>query len=148
MSAIAEMFGCIGKNIMQHAVAGNSTTERGYLPTAGTKSISVVCPITTGHGTAMTLTLKTADDAAGTNTTVLTENVAVYLNGVRQADAKAGTVPNTYYALGGVYLKNVIVFEVPSILIPTGKYLGIACDSGSASNVYSAIALEDTFYKG
>lgn len=147
MDIFGDSFKAKGTNVIQHGVAGNSTTERGYLPTQGIKMILVVCPITVGHGTAITLTLKTADDAAGTNTTALTENVPNWINNVKQTAAKAAALPNTYYGLGGIYLKNVVVFQVPANLVPEGKYLGIACDNGNASNMYSAIALEDTYYK-
>ena len=143
----SQIFKAKGINIIQHYRAGNDATELCYLPTKGISLITVVCPITTGHGTATTLTLSTADDAAATGTTALTDNVAVWVNNVRATDAKAGTIPNTYFALGGIYLKNVIMFEVPAILIPTGKYLGIKCNAGAAGNLYSAIALEDTYYK-
>jgi hypothetical protein len=144
MSSIAEKFKL---QSIQHARAGDSATELDILPTAGVRTISVVCQITTGHGTAMIMTLSTADDAAGTNTAVLTENVPVYLNGVRQTDAKACTIQNTYNGLG--LLKNFVVFEVPANIIPTGKYLGIHLTAGGNSgNILSAVAVEDTYYKG
>ena len=144
MSSIAEKFKMAA--ILQHKVAGNVTTEVDYLPTKGIEVISIVCPVVVGHGTIVTLTLATADDAAGTNTTALTEDVAVYLNNVRTTDAKAGSVPATYFALS--LLNNFIVFEVPAHLVPEGKYLGIAANAGNATNYYSAIAIEDTYYKG
>lgn len=148
MSAIAENFKIIGTHIIQHYRAGNVTTELDYLPTKGCDMISIVCPVLMGNATIVTLTLKTAADAAATSSTALTENVHVWLNGVQLADAKAGSVPAAYYTYGGIYLKNVLVFEVPAIIVPEGKYLGIACNAGSANNYYTAVAIERTYYKG
>ncbi len=144
MNAIAEKFNLAA--ILQHYRAGNSTTKAGYLVTNGVSTVSVVCPILTGHATAMTLTLETANDNAGTGATALTENVRVYINGERQADAKAATIPNTFYGLGKV--ANFVVFEIPAIILPEGKYLTIGCDAGNSGNYYTAIAVEDTYYKG
>lgn len=150
MNSIAELFKCAA--ILHHARAGNVTTEVDYLPTNGIKNISIVCPVVMGNATIVTLTLSTADDAAGTNTTALTENVPIWLynstypTGKRQTDAKAGSVPAANYTDG--ILNNFLVFEVPAIIVPETKYLGIKCNAGSASNLYTAIAIEDTFYKG
>jgi hypothetical protein len=136
----------LNPEIIQHGRAGNVTTEVDYLPTPGVRTIYVVCPVTMGHATIVTLTLATADDAAGTNTTALTANVPVFVNGVRAAaDAKAGSVPAANYTNG--ILSNFIVFEVPANLVPEDKYLGIACNAGSASNTYSAFAFEDVYYQ-
>jgi len=150
MSSIAEMFKCAA--ILQQGTTGDTVTEVDYLPTAGVGIISVVCPVVMGHATIVTLTLSTADDAAATNTTALTDNVPIWLynstypTGARQTDAKAGSVPAANFTNG--ILTNFLVFEVPSILVPSGKYLGVHCNAGNASNVYSAFILEDTYYNG
>jgi hypothetical protein len=141
MSSIAEKFFADGDNILAHGVAGNVETFIGYLPTAGTSVISILIPVTMGNSANMTITVKTADDTSGTNATALTENCPVYRDGVKQTSAKAITETE---ATGDFFH----VIEVPSILIPAGKYIGVYADAGSASNKYSAIALEDTFYKG
>jgi hypothetical protein len=141
MSSIAEKFFADGDNILHHGRAGNSTTFVGYLPTAGIKTISMVIPITMGNSTDMTITVKTADDTSGTNATALTENCPVYRDGVKQTSAKAVTETQA----SGDYFH---VIEIPAAIIPDGKYLGCYADNGSASNSFSAIALEDTYYKG
>ena len=141
MSSIAEKFFADGDNILCHGVAGNVTTFVGYLPTKGIDSINFLIPITMGNAADMTITIKTADDTSGTNATALTANCPVYRDGVRQSDAKAVTETQA----SGDYFH---VIEVPAILIPEGKYIGVYADAGSASNKYSAIALEDHTYKG
>jgi hypothetical protein len=141
MCSIAEMFFADGDNILQHGVAGNTETFVGYLPTAGIKSISMVILATMGNSTDMNITIKTADDAAGTNPTALTQTCPVYRDGVRQTDAKAIVESQAT----GDYFH---VVEIPAAIIPAGKYIGVYADAGSASNKYSAIAIEDTYYKG
>lgn len=141
MSSIAEKFYAPGANVLQHATAGNVTTFVGYAPTAGVKTVSLFVIATMGNATDMTITVKTADDSSGTNAAVLTEVVPLYKDGAKQTSAKAFTEG----AATGTY---VYVFEVPAIIIPASKYLGVYADAGSASNKYTAIAIEDTYYKG
>lgn len=141
MSSIAENFFADGDNILCHGVAGNVTTMVAYLPTAGVKTISFLIPITMGASNDMTITIKTCDDASGTSATALSENCPVYRDGVKQTAAKAVTETE---ATGDFFH----VIEVPASIIPAGKYIGAYADSGSASNKYSCIALEDTYYKG
>ena len=141
MSSIAEKFFADGDNILHHGTAGNVTTFVGYLPTAGIDTISFLIPITMGNATDMTVTIQTADDTAGTNATALTETCPVYRDGTKGTAAKAVTESQS----SGDYFH---VIEVKANLIPAGKYIGCSCDAGSASNKFSAIAMEDTYYKG
>jgi hypothetical protein len=138
---IAEFFKCPGANVLQHKTAGNSTTFVGYLPTKGIRSVSLLCIAEMGNSTDMTITVKTADDSSGTNPTVLTQNVAVYKDGVKLTAAQAFTET----AATG---KTVYLIEIPASIIPADKYVGVYADSGSASNGYTVIAIEDTYYKG
>ena len=142
MSSIAEMFFADGDNILNNGTAANSNTFVGYLPTAGISTIIFLIPITIGASNDVTITITTADDASGTSSTALTENCPVYRNGVKQTAAKAvvesSNTNDDYFH----------VIEVPAAIIPAGKYIGAKSDAGSASNKYSVIALEDTYYKG
>lgn len=139
---ISENFQIPGAQVLNNGTAGNSTTYVGYLPAEGVKNISIVVPITMANAADETITVKTADDAAGTNATALTENIQVYKDGVRATDAKAFTET----AATGTY---VYVFEVPAAIIPDGKFIGVVqSETGSASNIYSALAFEDSYYKG
>ena len=139
---ISENFTLPGAQVLNHGTAGNSTTFVGYLPSQGVRSISIVVPITMGNAGDETITVKTADDASGTNPTVLTQNIPIYKDGVRATDAKAFTET----AATGNF---VYVFEVPASIIPEGKYIGVVqSETGSASSIYSAIAIEDPYYKG
>lgn len=141
MSSIAEKFFADGDNILHHGVAGNVETFVGYLPTAGVSTISFLIPFTMGNSTDAVITIKTADDSSGTNAAVLTEDCPYYINGVKQTAAKAATEDD---ATGDFFH----VIEVPASIIPAGKYIGAYANAGSASNKFSVIALEDTYYKG
>jgi hypothetical protein len=138
MSSIAEKF----KGTVLHCGVGGATeTFSGYLPTAGVSMISFLIPIKMGAGTDMTITIKTADSAAGSTPVALTEVCPVYRDGVKQTSAKAVTET----AATGSYFH---VIEVPAGIIPAGKYIGAYADAGSGSNLFGVIALEDTYYKG
>lgn len=141
MSSIAEKFFADGDNILHNGVAGNVETFVGYLPTAGVNMISFLIPVTMGASNDLTITIKTADDTSGTSAAALSENCPVYRDGVKQTSAKAITET----AASGDYFH---VIQVKANLIPAGKYIGAYCDAGSASNKFSVIALEDTYYKG
>lgn len=132
--------------VLQHATTADTTTFVGYLPANGVRSLSILCVAEMGNAADMTITVNTADDAAGTNATALTVTVPIYkaTSGaawVRQTDAKAFTET----AATGTFLYS---FEIPASIVPETKYIGVFADSGNASNVYSAIVLEDTYYKG
>ena len=86
MSSIAEKF----KGTVLHCGVGGATmTFSGYLPTAGVSMISLLVSMKMGASNDMTITVKTADDAVGTNAAVLTEVCPVYHNGVKQKIGRA-----------------------------------------------------------
>ena len=110
------------------------------LPTAGAKSQILRCIATMGNAADLVLTPKTADDAAGTNAAAIAENVAIYVNGVRQTDAKAATV--------GAATGNFIVdFVIPPQIIPEGKYVGMSYANSHADNLMTCIIVEDAAYR-
>jgi hypothetical protein len=141
MSSIAEKFELPGAQVLQHGTAGNTSTFVGYLPANGVDTISFVCPVTMGDGTDLVVEVKTANDSSGTSATALTATVPLYKDGVKQTSAKSFTEASS----SGTY---VYILEVPAILIPDGKYIGIYASAGGAGSKYSCIAIEDTYYKG
>lgn len=141
MYKISEIFDCQGGNVLQHGVAGNVETFVGFLPSGGVRNISLVIVGTMGDATDMNITVKTADDSAGTNPVALSINVPIWKDNVRQDNAKAVA----FTASTGTY---TFVVEVDAALVPADKYIGVYADAGNASNKYTAIAFEDTYYKG
>ncbi|SHH86733.1 hypothetical protein [Desulfosporosinus lacus] len=110
------------------------------LPTGGAKSQILRCIVTMGDATDLVLTPKTADDAAGTNAAAVAADLPIYVNGVRQTDAKAYTVAD---ATGNF----IVDFVVDPAIIPTGKYIGMSYGNSNAANLMCATIVEDVAYK-
>lgn len=137
---LIEKFSCKGTNVLHHKTAGNSTTYVGILPTGGTKTISFLVIVSKGSSTALTLEVKTADAANGTNAVALVDVVPIYRDNIRLTDGKSITET----ASSGTF---VYTIDVPSTLIPDGKYIGVAAASGgNASDTFTVIALPETYY--
>ena len=113
----------------------------GILP-AKSKSVAVVCSVTMANAADLTLSLVTADDASGTTPVAITEAVPVYVDDIRQTDAK------THAITEASVVGKTVVFCVNSGIVPDGKYLCLSYANSNAANILSAIAIEDTIYQG
>lgn len=120
--------------------ATGTGTEAYLAPTAGTMGITLRCIATMGNAADLVLSLKYADDAAGTNTTAYPVTVPVYENGVRQTDAKAHTVDD---ATGNF----IVDFCVDPATVPAGKFVGISYANSNAANLLAVEMIEDVAYK-
>lgn len=138
-TVIPEVLKTSGRVLFNGKTTGTAA-EVGILP-AKVSAIYITAIVLMANAADLTLTVKTADDAAGTNTTALTDNVPVFVNDVKQTAAKGYAVT----AASGTF---VVVFCVPSILVPTDKYVGLHFANSNAANILSAIAIEDTYYNG
>jgi len=107
---------------------------------SGSNGVVILCAVTMANAADLALSLVTADDADGTTPVALTENVPVYLENVRQTDAKAYTFTDDDSV-------NLLAFAVPSILIPTGKYLCLSFANSNDANILSAVALDDVYHE-
>jgi len=123
-----------------HAQATGTADYKGILP-AKSDVIYVTCIVTMAEATDLVLTLYTADDADGTTPVALTENVPIYKDDVAQTAAKTFTVSDNT----GNF---VVVFCVPSIIVPTDKYLCIHYANSNAANILSVLMIEDSYYNG
>lgn len=140
----AECFDFKGANILHSALAGDTTTYVGILPAYGVKYVNILCWVYLDAAVNCVINVKTADDSSGTNATALTVNVPNWIEGVRQTDAKAITFLSTLTA--NTYHSGV--FQIPAGIIPATKYIGAYLTAGDATNLVTAIAIEDTYYKG
>jgi len=140
----SEIFDYKGANVMHVARAGNLTTAGGILPANGVAVINVLCWVYLDNAADCVLNVATADDAAGTNTTALTENVPIWIQGVKQTAAKAVTFLSTLTA--DTYHSACI--QVPANLVPADKYLITYLTAGNANNLVTAIAVNEDYYKG
>lgn len=122
---------------------GNQTTANAaqayLLPTAGVNAITVRSVVTMGNAADLAISLKYADDATGTNTTAWPDNVPVYVNGVKQADAKAHTIT----AATGSF---IVDFLVDPAKVPEGKFVGVSYENSNAGNLMCASLVEETMY--
>lgn len=137
---LIERYSCKGANVLHHKVAGNTTTYSGMLPTSGVKNVSLLVVVAKGSTTALTLEVKTADNASGTNAVAITADVPIYRENVRLTDAK--TITET--ASSGTF---VYTIDVPANIIPEGKYIGVnAAAGGNAADTFTVIAMPETYY--
>jgi hypothetical protein len=107
------------------------------------KKINLFCLYYMAHASDVILTVKTADDAAGTNAAALTENVPMWIEETRLADGKSLTLANATYAPTANY---TAIIQVPAIIVPAGKYLGCYLTAGNTNNKLTVVAFEDTYY--
>ncbi len=113
------------------------------LPTGGVMGITLRCIARIGHATDLVLSLKSSDDATGTNAKAYAVDVPIYVNGVRKADGKAYTVPKKVAA----DLNYIVDFCIDPATIPEGKYIGIAYADSNAANLLAVEMIEDVAYK-
>jgi hypothetical protein len=113
-----------------------AAANEGYVKlTAGSLALNLRAVAAMGNAADMVLTLKSADDATGTNATALTFNVPAYVDGVRAGAVKAYTVTKD----SG---NEVVDFCVDPALIPDGKFIGIHVGISNTANLVSTTAIE------
>lgn len=110
------------------------------LPTPGASKITMRVIATMGNAADLTLTLKYADDAAGTGATAFAD-VPLYVNGVRQA------TDSEVYKIEDTSANFIIDWVVDPGLIPAGKYIGMAAAQSDAGNLICCEIIEDVAYK-
>jgi hypothetical protein len=120
--------------------ANGSAIETYAAPSAGVGAINVRAIVAMGNSADVVLSLKSSDDASGTNAAAWASNVVIYKDGVKQTDAKALTI--------GDSTGNFIVdFCVDPATVPAGKFVGLHAASSSASNLLTTVLIEDVMYK-
>lgn len=122
--------------------ATTAAAKEGYVaPGAGNLAVNLRAIAAMGNAADMVISLKTADDATGTNATAATFNVPVYVDGVREStDAKAYTVTEDS---GNV----VVDFCVDPGLVPAGKFVGLHVAISNAANLVAIEAIENATEK-
>jgi hypothetical protein len=129
------------RNRVLIAPQATAAAGAGYLaPTPGTKYLTLRAIVAMGNDADITINLKSADDANGTNATDF-QDVPLYVNGVKQdANGHAYTVSAT----AGNF---IVDFSVLPGQIPQAKTLGLAFGASNASNFITAELIEDVTYK-
>lgn len=112
----------------------------GYLtPTSGINAITVRAVVNMGNSADLELSLKSADDAIGTNA-VDFEDVPIFVDGIRQ--------PNGHgYKVSEDSGSTIVDFLIQPGQIPSGETIGLSFALSNAANLISAEIIEDTIYK-
>lgn len=123
------------------AAQATGAAAQAYLaPTPGVMGLNLRAVVTKGAAAALTLNLKYADDATGTNATDYPVNVPVFVNGVRQVDGKT----NANAAATGNF---IVDFCIDPATIPQGKFIGLQFPISNVATFLSAELIEDVAYK-
>jgi hypothetical protein len=110
------------------------------LPTGGSSVAVLRCLVTMGNAADLVLTPQTADDATGTNAAALAVDVPIFVDGVRQTDAKA-------YTVGDASGNFIVDFVIDPKIIPDGKYIGMSYGNSNAANLMCCEIIESVAYK-
>lgn len=127
-------------NILLAPQTTASMAQKYVDPSAGVMAINLRAVVKMGNAADLVLSLKYADNATGTNAANFAENVPLYVNGVRQVDAKAHTITDDT----GNF---VVDFCVDPALVPEGKFIGIHQAASNVATLIATTAIEDSTNK-
>jgi len=139
VSMIPEQLKTAARVLFNGTVTGTGDAV-GVKPTKGSNSLTFLCLCTMANAANLALSIVSGDDADGTNPVAVTENIPIFKDDVRQTDAKTFTVTDDSAVV-------VVVFNVPSILIPAGKYMCLSFANSNDANILSAIAIDDAYHE-
>jgi len=139
LSVIPEQLKTAGRVLFNGQVTGTGDAK-GVKPTKGSNSLTILCAITMANAADLVLSIVSADDADGTTPVAVAENIPIFKDDVRQTDAKTFTVDDDDAVV-------TVVFNVPSILIPAGKYMCLSFADSNDANILSAIAIDDAYHE-
>ena len=105
-------------------------------PTPGAMGTNIRAIAKMGNAADLVLSLKSSDDATGTNAADYPVNVPIYVDGVKQADAKAVTIDDAT----GNFIVDVCI---DPLTIPAGKFVGLAYANSNAGNLVTTMIVED-----
>lgn len=138
LSVIPEQIKTAGRTLFNGQITGTSDIK-GVKP-AGTNGLILMALVTMANAADLLLSVFTADDADGATPVAISENIPVFLDDVRQADAKTHNIPDA----SGSF---VVCFAIPPLLIPEGKFICLKFDNSNNLNILSAIALDDVYHE-
>lgn len=107
---------------------------------AGSNGICVLCLVTMANAADLALSIVTGDDADGANPVAIAENIPVFVNDVRQDDAKSHTFTDDDSV-------NTVAFCIPPLLIPADKFICLSFANSNDANILSALAIDDAYHE-
>lgn len=139
LSVIPEQLKTAARVLFNGQVTGTGDAI-GVKPTLGSNSLTFLCLITMANAADLVLSVVSADDADGLNPVALAENVPVFKDDIRQTDAKGITIADDSAVV-------TVAINVPSILIPSGKFMCLSFANSNDANILSAVALDDSYHE-
>ncbi len=138
LSVIPEQIKTAARTLFNGAPTGTGDIK-GVKP-SGTNGLVILCLVTMANAADLLLSVVTADDADGATPVAIAENIPVFLDDVRQADAKTHNIPDA----SGSF---VVVFAIPPLLIPADKFICLQFANSNAANILSAQVLDDVYHE-
>ena len=138
LSVIGEKIKSAGRTLFNGKATG--TADAVGVKPSGTNGLAILCLVTMAEATNLVLSIVTADDADGTTPVAIAENIPIFKDDVRQTDAKALTIADD----SGSF---TAIFCIPPLLIPAGKYVCLSFANSHATNILSAVALDDVLHE-
>jgi hypothetical protein len=125
------------------------TTETGAqayaLPTPGAVAIVVRANAKMGNAADLVLSLKYADDAAGTNATAWPVNVPIFKTDKNVASAYSTSAKA--YTLDESTGDYVVDFCIDPATVPAGKYVGVSYAKSNAGTLLTTTIIEELGYR-
>jgi len=137
LTVIPERLKTASRILFNGQVTGTGDAK-GVLPATGSNGITFLCLVTMANAADLALSIVSADDADGTTPVAITENIPIFVDDVRQTDAKS-------YTEGSSSAVKTVVFCVPPIIIPAGKYICLSFANSNDANILSAVVLDDAY---
>lgn len=137
LSVIPEKLKTASRILFNGQVTGTGDAK-GILPATGSNGLIVSCIVTMANAADLALSIVTADDADGATPVAITENIPIFVDDVRQTDAKS-------YTETSASAVKTVIFCVPAVLIPEGKYLCLSFANSNDLNILSAQVFDDAY---
>ncbi len=138
LSVIGEQIKTAARTLFNGQATGTGDAK-GVQP-SGTNGLALLCLVTMANAADLVLSIVTADDVDGLNPVAIAENIPIFLDDVRQTDAKTHTIADD----SGSF---TVIFCIPPLLIPAGKFICLSFANSNAANILSAIALDDVYHE-
>lgn len=138
LSVIGEQIKTAARTLFNGMVTGTGDAK-GVKP-SGTNGLALMCLVTMANAANLVLSVVTADDADGTNPVAIANNIPIFLDDVRQDDAKTLTIADDTGSF-------TAIFCIPPLLIPADKYICLSFANSNDANILSAVALDDVYHE-
>jgi len=129
------------KSTVLLAIQATDTGAEKYGLPAACSAVNIRAIAKMGDSDDLTLSLKYADDASGTNAAAFPVNVPIFVNGARESsDEKT-------YAITAATGDFIVDFCLDVAAIPEGKFVGLSYANSDSDNLLTTLMIEDSIDK-